>query len=82
MKASPMVWTGRVLTARFALFMLGAVLMIGLLGAAMATQVRVDSPLISHPLLSLCPGQFMWGGLRWRDPEVRALSPFRRRNPA
>ena len=128
MKASPMVWTGRVLTGLFALFMLGAsitpklmgmpvaaetltalgwsaewvlpiglmelgfvilylyprtsvlgaVMMTGLLGGAMATQVRIDNPLFSHQLFSLYLGLIMWGGLWLRDPALRALFPFRR----
>lgn len=128
MKASPMVWTGRVLTGLFALFMLGAsitpklmgmpiaartlvdlgwspewvlpiglmefgflvlylyprtsvlgaVMMTGLLGGAMATQVRVDSPLFSHQLFSLYLGLIMWGGLWLRDASLRALFPFQR----
>lgn len=128
MKASPMAWTGRVLTGLFALFMLGAsvtpklmgmpvaaetltalgwsaewvlpiglmelgfvilylyprtsvlgaVMMTGLLGGAMATQVRVDSPLFSHQLFSLYLGLIMWGGLWLRDERLRSLFPFRR----
>jgi hypothetical protein len=57
---------------------LGAVLMTGLLGGAMATQVRVESPLLSHELFSLYLGLFMWGGLWLRDPALRAQFPFRR----
>ena len=55
---------------------LGAVLMMGLLGGAMATQIRVDNPLFSHILFSLYLGLFMWGGLWLRDPRVRALFPI------
>lgn len=57
---------------------LGAVLMTGLLGGAIATQIRADSPLFSHILFGLYLGAFMWGGLWLRDPAVRALLPFRR----
>jgi hypothetical protein len=57
---------------------LGAVLMTGLLGGAMATQVRIESPLLSHELFSLYLGLFMWGGLWLSDPALRALFPFRR----
>ena len=57
---------------------LGAVLMMGLLGGAMATQIRVGSPLFSHTLFSLYLGLFMWGGLWLRDPRVRALFPIAR----
>jgi hypothetical protein len=57
---------------------LGAVLMTGLLGGAMATHVRVDSPLFSHVLFGLYMGLFAWGGLWLRDPRVRAILPWRR----
>jgi hypothetical protein len=57
---------------------LGAVLMTGLLGGAMATHVRVDSPLFSHTLFGLYMGLFAWGGLWLRDPRLRALMPWRR----
>ena len=128
MNTPAMLWTGRILTGLFALFMLGAsvapkllhlpvaeetmaqlgwppgyaftigiieltclalyliprtsvlgaVLMMGLLGGAMATQIRVGSPLFSHILFSLYLGLFMWGGLWLRDPRVRALFPIAR----
>ena len=57
---------------------LGAVLMMGLLGGAMATQIRVGNPLFSHILFSVYLGLFMWGGLWLRDPALRALFPWRR----
>jgi hypothetical protein len=57
---------------------LGAVLMMGLLGGAMATQIRVGNPLFSHILFSIYLGLFMWGGLWLRDPRLRALFPFAR----
>ena len=56
---------------------LGAVLAMGLLGGAMATQLRAGNPLFSHVLFSLYLGLFMWGGLWLRDPALRALFPFR-----
>ena len=127
MKATPMVWTGYIITALFALFMLGAsiapkllgmpvaentmlqlgwphgyafmigvielvclalylyprtnvlgaVLFMGLLGGAMATQIRAGSPLFTHTLFSIYLGLFMWGGLWLRDPAVRSVFPFR-----
>jgi hypothetical protein len=57
---------------------LGAVLFTGLLGGAMATQSRAESPLFSHVLFSIYLGLFMWGGLWLRDPALRALFPWRR----
>lgn len=53
----------------------GAILLTGLLGGAMASHVRVDSPLLSHTLFSLYLGAFMWGGLWLRSPALRALVP-------
>ena len=58
--------------------LLGAVLTMGLLGGAMATQTRVEAPLFSHTLFSIYLGLFMWGGLWLRDPALRALFPWRR----
>lgn len=58
--------------------LLGAVLMMGLLGGAMATQIRAGSPLFSHVLFSLYLGLFMWGGLWLRDGRLRALFPLAR----
>ena len=128
MKASPMVWTGRVLSALFVLFMLGAsvapkflmpdanldyirslnidpanvpligaiellgtllyawrrtsilgaVLMTGLLGGAIATHMLVGSPLFSHTLFGIYLGLVMWAGLWLRDASLRAVFPFRR----
>ncbi len=56
---------------------LGAVLTTGLLGGAMATQLRVDAPLFSHVLFSMYLGLAMWGGLWLRDAAMRALFPWR-----
>jgi hypothetical protein len=58
--------------------LLGAILMMALLGGAMATQIRAGSPLFSHILFSIYLGLFMWGGLWLRDPRVRALFPIMR----
>lgn len=55
---------------------LGAILMMGLLGGAMATQIRVENPLFSHILFSLYLGLFMWGGLWLRNAALRRLFPL------
>jgi len=57
---------------------LGAVLFMGLLGGAMATQIRAQMPLFSNELFSVYLGLMMWGGLWLRDPALRALFPWRR----
>ena len=57
---------------------LASVLFMGLLGGAMATQIRAGSPLFSHVLFSVYLGLFMWGGLWLRDASLRKLFPVRR----
>ena len=57
---------------------LGAVLMMGLLGGAITTQLRAGSPLFSHTLFGIYLGLVMWGGLWLRDPGLRAIFPIRR----
>ena len=53
--------------------LLAAVLLTGLLGGAMASQLRVENPLFSHVLFSIFLGVFMWGGLWFRTPKLREL---------
>ena len=55
---------------------LGAILITGYLGGAIATHVRINSPLLSHSLFGVYLGVMLWGGLWLRDPRVRALIPF------
>ena len=57
---------------------LGAILETALLGGAIATNVRVDNPLFTHELFGVYLGLFVWGGLWFRDPRLRALLPLRR----
>jgi hypothetical protein len=52
---------------------LGAVLLTGYLGGAVATHVRVGDPLFSHILFPVYFGALVWGGLYLRDTRVRAL---------
>ena len=55
---------------------LGAVLLTGLLGGAIASHVRVGDPLFSHVLFGVYVGLMAWGGLWFRDARVRALLPL------
>jgi hypothetical protein len=57
---------------------LGAILLSGYLGGAMASHVRIDSPLFSHTLFGLYLGLMVWGGLWLRDRGLRMQLPFRR----
>jgi hypothetical protein len=56
----------------------GAILLVGYLGGAVATHVRVGNPLASHVLFPIYVAALVWGGLYLREPRVRALLPFRR----
>lgn len=70
---------GLVSTALYALprtSVLGAILLTAYLGGAVATHVRIGSPLFSHILFGVYLGAILWGGLYLRDPRVRALFPF------
>ena len=55
---------------------LGAILLTGYLGGAMASHVRVGSPLFSHLLFGFYLGVMVWGGLWLRDRRLRALIPL------
>jgi hypothetical protein len=57
---------------------LGAILLTGYLGGAIASHVRIDSPLFTHTLFGLYLGLMVWGGLWLRDRNLRNLIPFRR----
>ena len=57
---------------------LGAILLTGYLGGAMASHVRIGSPLFTHTLFGLYLGLMVWGGLWLRDKDLRSLLPFRR----
>lgn len=54
---------------------LGAVLVTGYLGGAVATHVRVGEPAFVGPVVF---GVLAWLGLYLRDPRIRALLPLRR----
>ena len=57
---------------------LGAILLTGYLGGAVAAQVRIGAPLFSTLLAPVYVALFLWGGLYFRDERVRALIPLRR----
>ena len=55
---------------------LGAILITGYLGGAIATHARIADPLFSHTLFGLYLALMVWGGLWLRSPALRALLPF------
>ena len=57
---------------------LGAILLTGYLGGAIAIHVRVGNPLFSHVLFPIYVALPLWAGLYLRDERLRALLPLRR----
>src|SRR5258708_27206728 len=57
---------------------LGAILLTGLLGGAIASKMRIEEPLFSHVLFGVYVGILAWGGLYLRDGRLRTLIPLRR----
>jgi hypothetical protein len=53
--------------------LLGAILLTAYLGGAVATHVRLGSPLFTHVLFGVYLGVLMWGGLVLRQPALRNL---------
>jgi hypothetical protein len=52
---------------------LGAILLTGYLGGAVAAHVRVEHPLFSHTLFPVYLGFVLWSGLWLRQPLLRLL---------
>ena len=52
---------------------LGALLLTGYLGGAVATHVRIGSPLLTHTLFPIYVALVVWGGLYLREPRLRQL---------
>jgi len=49
---------------------LGAIFLTGFLGGAVATHVRVGSPLLTHALFPTYVAALLWGGLVLRNPRL------------
>ena len=59
---------------------LGALLLTGYLGGAVATHVRVGNPLFTHVLFPTYVAALLWGGLLLRDARLRVFLPWRDRS--
>lgn len=57
---------------------LGAVLLTGYFGGAIATHIRMDNPLFSHTLFPVYLAVLAWGALWLRMDLLRQLFPVRR----
>ena len=53
--------------------LLGALLLTGYLGGAIAIQLRAGNPLFSHILFGGYIGIFLWAGLLMRNNQIRTL---------
>ncbi|HXP82860.1 MAG TPA: DoxX family protein [Verrucomicrobiae bacterium] len=57
---------------------LGAILLTGYLGGAIAIQLPTGNSLFGEVLFPVYVGVIVWGGLYLRDDRLRALVPWRR----
>jgi DoxX-like family len=57
--------------------MLGAIVLTGYLGGAVAIHTRIGSPLATHTLFGVYLGIALWAALWCRLPALRALIPLR-----
>ena len=53
--------------------LVGAILLTAFLGGAVATQLRIGAPLLTHTLFGVYLGALLWIGLYFREPRLRAL---------
>jgi len=59
---------------------LGAILLTGYFGGAVATHVRLNNPLFTHILFTVYFGILIWGGLWLRNSKLRELFPLSQSN--
>lgn len=82
--AESVIWIGAIEMACLALYLvprtsvLGALLLTGYLGGAVATHVRISSPLLTHVLFPVYVALLLWAGLYQREERLRRLVPLRR----
>jgi DoxX-like protein len=56
---------------------LGAILLTGYLGGAVAVQMTAGNPFFGEVLFPVYVGVILWGGIYLRDERLRALIPWR-----
>lgn len=59
--------------------LLGAVLLTGYWGGAVATHIRMDDPFFTHTLVPVYMGVLAWGALWLREEKLRDLIPFKKK---
>ena len=72
------VLAGTVLYAWQRTAALGAVVLTGLFGGAIASHLRLGDPLFSHTLFGVYLGLLLWAGLWLRDERLRRVLPLSR----
>lgn len=56
---------------------LGAIMLTGYLGGAVAVKLRIGDPLFTNVLFGVYVGVLVWGGLYLRDARLREILPLR-----
>lgn len=59
--------------------LLGAILLTGYWGGAIATHIRLDNPLFTHILFPVYLGILAWGGIWLIEENMRDLIPFKKK---
>lgn len=59
---------------------LGAILLTGIMGGAIASHLRIGDPLPTHTLFGFYLGLLIWGGIYLRNERLRQLIPVQRSN--
>jgi hypothetical protein len=81
--AGAVLWIGLIELVCLGLYLvprtavLGALLLTGYLGGAIASQLRVGNPLLSHTLFPIYVALLLWGGLYLHETRLRELLPLR-----
>ncbi|GGD97715.1 DoxX family protein [Paenibacillus nasutitermitis] len=60
--------------------MLGAVVLTGYFGGAIASHMRIDDPLFAYILFPFYLAVLTWGGIWLRNEKVRKLIPFQNKD--
>jgi hypothetical protein len=83
-QADAVLWIGLIELVCLGLYLvprtavLGAILLTGYLGGAIASQVRIGAPLFSRQLFPIYVALLLWGGLSLRETRLYELLPLRR----
>jgi hypothetical protein len=70
-------WSARSCTPSPRTAGLGAILLTGYLGGAVATNLRVGAPLLLYILFPIYVAGFVWGGIYLREDRLREVVPVR-----